>query len=207
MIRLILIIILEVQRKQPHLKSYQIHFGEKPLINVSGPLQYATIENVQVKKIGRNYGGPHILNLNLHPSGEAKINNVTIDGRGWVPSVDAKVGIKDKNEYVNDEEEKKGKCGKEIYKPVLNVEELADTLDVAVPDKFNWKYPAIRVTGGKLRISDSTFVGLGVDGALVLDGVDADLTNSTLFEENSVYEAAVAEGRKKLIPTEIKTLS
>jgi hypothetical protein len=84
---------------------------------------------------------------------------------------------------------------------------LADTLDVAVPDKFKWKYAAIKVKGGKLRISDSTFVGLGVDGALVLDGVDADLTNSTLFEENSVYEAAVAEGRKKLIPTEIKTLS
>ncbi|KAA6314049.1 MAG: hypothetical protein EZS28_055650, partial [Streblomastix strix] len=53
-----------------------ISSGDKPLIDVSGPLQYATIENVQVKKIGRKYGGPHILNLNLHPSGEAKINNV-----------------------------------------------------------------------------------------------------------------------------------
>ncbi|KAA6381105.1 MAG: hypothetical protein EZS28_023368 [Streblomastix strix] len=184
-----------------------ISSGDKPLIDVSGPLQYATIENMQVKKIGRKYGGPHILNLNLHSSGEAKINNVTIDGRGWVPSIEAKVDIKEKNEYVNDEEEEKGKCGKEVDKPVQNIDELADTLDVAVPDQFKWKYPAIKVKGGKLRISDSTFVGLGVDGAFVLDGVDADLTNSTLFEENSVQEAAVAEGRKKLIPTEIKTLS
>jgi hypothetical protein len=57
--------------------------------------------------------------LNLHSSGEAKINNVTIDGRGWVPSIEAKVDIRDKNEYVNDEEEEeKGKCGKDIYKPV-----------------------------------------------------------------------------------------
>ncbi|KAA6399604.1 MAG: hypothetical protein EZS28_004870, partial [Streblomastix strix] len=183
-----------------------ISSGEKPLIDVSGPLQYATIENVQVKKIGRKYGGPHILNLNLHSSGEAKINNVTIDGRGWVPSIERKVDIRDKNEYLNDEEEEKGKCGKENDKPVQDEEELTDTLDVAVPDKFNWKYPAIKVKGGKLRISDSTFVGLGVDGALVLDGVEADLANSTLFEENSVYEAAEAEGRKKKIPSELKSL-
>ncbi|KAA6394871.1 MAG: hypothetical protein EZS28_009602, partial [Streblomastix strix] len=181
-----------------------------PLIDISGPVQYASIENIDVKHIGRKYGGPQVLNLKLRASGEAIINNVTIDGRGWVHEKDIRDGIKDKNQYIHIDEEiiQKDKCGKEIYSYIKNIEEYIDSIiDVQIPDEFQWRYPAIKVNGGKLRISDSKFIGLGVDGALVLEGVDADITNTTRFEENDVLSAVKAEGRKSKVPSELKEAS
>ncbi|KAA6382904.1 MAG: hypothetical protein EZS28_021570 [Streblomastix strix] len=181
-----------------------------PLIDIVNPTQHVLIENIDVKHIGRKYGGPYILNLNLRPSGEAVINNVNIDGRGWVHERDLRDGIKDQNQYIHIDEEiiQKNKCGKEIDLPIKNIEEYIDSIiDVVVPNEFKWEYPAIKVKGGKLRINNSKFVGLGVDGALVLEGVNAYLTNTTRFEENDVLNAIKAEGRKSKIPSELKQVS
>ncbi|KAA6357291.1 MAG: hypothetical protein EZS28_047182, partial [Streblomastix strix] len=98
--------------------------GDKPLFDIAGPVQYATINNVQVSRVGRQYGGPHILNINLRLTGEAKITNVVIDGRGWVHERDLRDEVKDQNEYENVGDVEKGKCGKDIYKPIINVDEL-----------------------------------------------------------------------------------
>ncbi|KAA6386818.1 MAG: hypothetical protein EZS28_017656 [Streblomastix strix] len=184
-----------------------IKFGEwiassdKPLINVINPVQHALIENIQIKHIGRQYGGPHILNLNIYPTGEAEIKNVSIDGRGWVHERDLRETIKNKNELVN--MKKIGTCMKD--NSIYNIDEFIDNIyDIDIPEEFKWKFPAIKVKGGNLRIESSSFVGLGVDGALVLEDVVAKLENSTRFEKNEVYDAAKEEGRKKKkIPSEL----
>ncbi|KAA6388560.1 MAG: hypothetical protein EZS28_015912, partial [Streblomastix strix] len=157
-----------------------IKFGEWivtddiPLIDANGPLQHFLIENLQIKNVGRQYGGPYILNLNIYPSGEAKIKNVTVDGRGWVQLSNWRNGINNKN-----------------------------TQNVDFPNEFKWKYPAIKIKGGKLRVSDSKFVGLGVDGALVLEDLQAFITNSTHFKVNDVLNKAKQKGlNKNIIPSE-----
>jgi hypothetical protein len=80
-------------------------------------------------------------------------------------------------------------------------------LSIDYPTEFEWKYPAVTINGGKLRISESKFIGLGVDGALELNDVEADIVNTTRFESNDVLSAFEAEGRKKKIPKELKTLN
>ncbi|KAA6389739.1 MAG: hypothetical protein EZS28_014735, partial [Streblomastix strix] len=191
-----------------------IKFGEWivtddiPLIDANGPLQHFLVENMQIKHIGRQYGGPHILNLNIYPSGEAKIKNVTIDGRGWVHLSNWMKGINNKNtQNSSGKLTLDQKQGKQIGKYIIN-EIINNTLNVDFTNEFKWKYPAIKVNGGKLRVSDSKFVGLGVDGALVLEDLEAYLANSTRFEENDALNTAKAEGlNKNIIPSEYKSAS
>ncbi|KAA6366307.1 MAG: hypothetical protein EZS28_038166, partial [Streblomastix strix] len=178
--------------------------NEIPLIRSVGAIQHALIENIKVSRVGRQYGGPHILDLNLRPPGEVVIRNVTIDGRGWVHNTKQPVSNQQSYYFTP---KNLGKCitGQTEFEKIPIDPDVK--LDVQFPGEFQWRQPAIKLTGGKLRISDTTFIGLGVDGALILQDVDADLANSTRFEENDVYRAAKAEGRKKLIPSEIESIS
>ncbi|KAA6361441.1 MAG: hypothetical protein EZS28_043032, partial [Streblomastix strix] len=191
----------------------RIRFGDwiatsdEPLIDIKGQLQNALIENITLVRVGRQYGGPKLINLNIRSLGEAKISNVVVDGRGWVHQREIREIQKTDKEYERlGVEAEKDKCGKEIVKEIVSEGEQLQTKDriIEYPSLVEWKHPSIKVKGGKLRIVDSTFVGLGVDGALVLEDVDAELSNTTRFEENDVLSAAKAGGITKKIPPEYK---